>query len=111
MNTRKWAALLLVLGVLLLLASCGKKEAPQESSKTETQQAQPAGGGAKVDPATAATIAGVVKFDGTAPKPQKIDMSQDPACKGTNETETIEANGGKLANVFVYVKDGLGDRT
>ena len=38
-------------------------------------------------------------------------MSQDAACKGNNMAETIVANGGKLANVFVYVKDGLGDRT
>ncbi len=38
-------------------------------------------------------------------------MSQDAACKGTNMAETIVANNGKLANVFVYVKEGLGDRT
>ena len=38
-------------------------------------------------------------------------MSQDAACKGTNMAETIVANDGKLANVFVYVKEGLGDRT
>jgi len=48
-----------------------------------------------------------VKFDGTAPKPAKIDMSQDSACKGDNTSETVVADGGKLANVFVYVKDGL----
>ena len=38
-------------------------------------------------------------------------MSQDPACKGPNTAEAIVASGGKLANVFVYVKDGLGNRT
>jgi plastocyanin len=38
-------------------------------------------------------------------------MSQDPACKGNNTAETIVADNGDLANVFVYVKDGLGDRT
>ncbi len=97
-------ASLLVLG-LLLIVGCGKKEAPQEqaSSKQEAQQAAPGG---KIDPATVGTVSGVVKFDGTAPKPQKIDMSQDPACKGTNETETVEVDNGDLANVFVYVKDG-----
>ena len=41
----------------------------------------------------------------------KIDMSQDPGCKGTNEAENIVVSGGDLANVFVYVKDGLGNRT
>ena len=38
-------------------------------------------------------------------------MSQDPGCKGTNEAENVVVNGGDLANVFVYVKDGLGNRT
>jgi len=38
-------------------------------------------------------------------------MSQDPACKGSNEAETVVVAGGDLANVFVYVKDGLGSRT
>ena len=64
-----------------------------------------------IDPATVGSISGTVKFDGTAPKPAKIDMRQDPACKGTNEAETIVADERDLANVFVYVKDGLGTRT
>ena len=38
-------------------------------------------------------------------------MSQDPACKGTNEAENVVVDNGDLANVFVYVKDGLGSRT
>ena len=38
-------------------------------------------------------------------------MSQDAACKGINTAETIVVDGGNLANVFVYVKDGLGTRT
>jgi plastocyanin len=38
-------------------------------------------------------------------------MSQDPACKGMNEAENVVVDGGNLANVFVYVKDGLGSRT
>ena len=38
-------------------------------------------------------------------------MSQDAACKGTNTAETVVVDGGDLANVFVYVKEGLGDRT
>ena len=64
-----------------------------------------------IDPATVATIDGTVKFDGKAPKEAKIDMSQDPACKGMNEAENIVVDNGDLANVFVYVKDGLGSRT
>src|SRR4029079_1088104 len=60
--------------------------------------------------ATAASVSGTVTFGGAAPKAQKIDMSQDAACKGNNAAETIVANDAKLATVFVYVKEGLGDR-
>jgi len=111
MNKRAWMAILGLIALLgiVLLAACSKKEKTseeQESSGAETKAAATA-----IDPNTVATVNGTVKFNGTAPKPQKIDMSQDPACKGTNTAENIVANGGYLANVFVYVKDGLGDRT
>ncbi len=107
MNARKFAALFIVLLVgLAVLAGCGKKEAEQPSASQPAQPAAPAGGGTKVDSATTGSLSGVVKFEGTAPKPAKIDMSQDPACKGSNAAETIVADGGKLANAFVYVKDG-----
>jgi plastocyanin len=113
MNTNKrWATMLvgvLALCALLVLAACSKKEeAPAASPAAEQPAAQPA---TPIDPATVATINGTVKFDGTAPKPSKIDMSQDPGCKGANEAETVVVGGGDLANVFVYVKDGLGNRT
>jgi plastocyanin len=107
---------ILMLGLLCLIGAlligCSKKENTEQSSNaSEEKAAAPAGAATPIDPATAATVNGTVKFDGTAPKPAKIDMSQDPACKGSNAAETIVADGGKLANVFVYVKDGLGDRT
>jgi len=101
---------LLALCGLFLLAACNKNT-EQSNNKTEEQQAQPAAAATPIDPATVATVNGTVKFDGTAPKPSKIDMSQDPGCKGTNEAENLVVSGGDLANVFVYVKDGLGSRT
>ena len=99
----------LALCALLTTAACSKKENTEQSSNTPTESAAPAA--TPIDPATVATVKGTVKFDGTAPKASKIDMSQDPGCKGTNEAENIVVSGGDLANVFVYVKDGLGDRT
>jgi len=109
--TRKIAlfGLIALLG-LFLLAGCSKKENTEQSS-SPTSESNPPATSAPIDPATAATVSGSVKLDGSAPKPAKIDMSQDPACKGDNAAETIVADGGKLANVFVYVKDGLGNRT
>ena len=107
MKTRMRILGLTPLLVLALLAGCGKKETAEEQPA-----ANPAGPAATpIDPATAATVTGTVKFEGTAPKAAKIDMSQDPNCAGTNTAETVVVNGGNLANVFVYVKDGLGNRT
>jgi plastocyanin len=106
MNKKVW---IVMLGLVFLLG-CSKKE-------SETSEAQPAGAApaapaaTPIDPTTVASVSGTVKFDGAAPKPAKIDMSQDPACKGTNTAETIVSDNGDLANVFVYVKDGLGNRT
>jgi plastocyanin len=103
---------LLCLLALFLLAGCSKKENTNEEQTTSpTSEAQPAPASTPIDPATAATVSGKIKLDGPAPKGSKIDMSQDPACKGTNTAETVVVDGSNLANVFVYVKDGLGSRT
>ena len=101
--------LLALLGLFLLVA-CSKKES-SESQPASAPAASSAPAATPIDPATVGSVSGSVKYDGTAPKRQKIDMSQDPACKGPNEAESIVADKGGLANVFVYVKDGLGSRT
>ena len=111
-NKNSWrifASALAVCGLLLTVAC--NKNTEQSSNTMAEKQAAPAPAATPIDPATVATVNGTVKFDGTAPKQSKIDMSQDPACKGSNEAETIVASGGDLANVSVYVKDGLGSRT
>jgi plastocyanin len=112
MNKKIWMAML-ALGLLAiwLLVGCSSKNTNEEQTSAPSSETQPAATSTPIDPATVATVSGTVKFDGTAPKAAKIDMSQDPACKGDNQAEAIVADGGKLANVFVYVKDGLGSRT
>ena len=111
MNKKMWTAMLALLCLgLWLLVGCSKKE-EQSSNATEEKAAAPAPAPTPIDPNTVASVNGTVKLDGQAPKEAKIDMSQDAACKGTNTAETIVADHGDLANVFVYVKDGLGDRT
>jgi len=112
MNTQRWAKItvsMLALCALLALAACSKKENTEQSSNATPEQQAPAA--TPIDPATVATINGTVKFDGAAPKAAKIDMSQDPGCKGTNQAENVVVDKGDLANVFVYVKDGLGNRS
>ena len=93
------------------VAACG---GGQDKSSTA---AAPAGapGGQKVDTATAGTVQGGVVLDGTAPKNEPIKMNADPVCVRENktpqfqETYTVGSDGKALANVFVYVKDGLGN--
>ena len=72
-------------------------------------------GAVKVDPATAGDIKGMVTLDGSAPKNDVIKMNADPVClkqtKGeqTQETYMVGSDGKSLADVFVYIKDGLGN--
>src|SRR3989475_7300516 len=109
---RKFCAAMFLLCLLGLLAGCSKKENTNEEQTTSpSSEMKPATTSAPIDPATAGSVSGTVTFAGAAPKAQKIDMSQDAACKGNNTAETIVADGGKLANVFVYVKEGLDNRT
>jgi plastocyanin len=88
----------------------------QETSNTSAAPATSgAAGGQKVDPATAGDVKGTVMLDGVAPKNEAIRMNADPVCvreaKGTQTQETyiVGSDGKTLGNVFVYVKDGLGN--
>ena len=114
MNRRVWVVLVglfaLACAGLVLLTGCSKKS-NEESNAAPAASSAPAPAATPIDPATAATVSGTVTLTGTAPKAAKIDMSQDPACKGMNMAENVVADGNKLSNVFVYVKSGLGDRT
>jgi plastocyanin len=93
------------------LTACG---GGQESASTAPPPA--ATGGQKVDTATAGEVTGTVTIDGTAPKNEPIRMNADPVCvKQTagspqfQETFLVGSDGKSLGNVFVYVKDGLGN--
>jgi plastocyanin len=94
---KKWRSIaifgLLLPGVIMLCAAGGPSSTP---------------GGA--------SVTGVVKFQGTAPRPTRIDMSADPFCAqahsspATTEDVLTDANGG-LENVVVYISEGLGPAT
>ena len=94
--------------VAIAVSGCGGS---QEEAPAGAPGAAPA---AAIDPATAATITGIIKLEGTAPAADPIKMNADPVCVKEGQgatTEFIVAEDGNLANVLVYVKDGLGDRT
>jgi plastocyanin len=94
-----------------VVACGGSQETSSKSAEPSSPSAAPAG--LKVDTATAGDVKGVVSFEGEAPKNQPIKMNADPVCVKENKDpqfqETFEVADGKLANVFVYVKDGLGN--
>ena len=101
---KTWLACSMALVVLLAIAGCSKNESTGPAEQPSTA-AQPAG--TPIDKSTVGSVSGTVKFDGAKPKAAKIDMSQDPACKGDNTVEALVGDDGNLANVFVYVKEGL----
>jgi len=91
------------IGLVLTFAAC---------SKSEEAPPPPAAVTNPVDPATAGTITGVVRFEGQAPPAERITMDSDPYCtkQPPNSIEpVITGEGSGLQNVFVYVKDGLGN--
>jgi plastocyanin len=103
LSARASASSLLVLFLAVGLYGCGGSEpaAPAPAAPAATI----------VDPATAATVTGRITFSGQAPAPKPISMASDPRCinpGAVTETVVTGADGG-LQNVFVYVKDGLGD--
>jgi plastocyanin len=96
--------------VLALIAGCGSDDA----GSGEAGNGQPAAVVVEhpVDVATAGSISGGVTFAGDVPAPVAIDMADEPTCLdengGSAVTETVVVgSGGELANVFVYVKEGL----
>ncbi len=91
-----------IFAALAVLAACSR---PREVKQQEPSYFQ-------VDSNTAVTIAGKVFFKGAKPARKRLDIDEDPVCVKLNkgglfeESVMVNANG-TLANVFVYVKQGL----
>jgi plastocyanin len=95
----------LAAGLLAFALACGGKPTPPPAAPT----------GPSVDAATAATITATVKFDGAVPAPEMIVLTGDPKCVSENggprrpDEKIVVGDNQSLQNVFVYVKDGLGN--
>ncbi|HEY6804992.1 MAG TPA: hypothetical protein VI306_15565 [Pyrinomonadaceae bacterium] len=99
-QTKVWLVLAVALSILGLGSSCTKKEGGGGTKENANAVAYSGATG---------TISGTISFNGTPPAPKKIDSSADPVCGQRNpnlETEDTVVKDGKLANVFVYIKDG-----
>jgi plastocyanin len=91
--------------VLLSSIACGSNSNQEEAAAPAPVATNP------VDASTAGSLKGSVTFEGTPPAAQTINRRSDPYCEqlGEAKTENFVVSNGGLQNVFVYVKDGLGD--
>jgi len=104
-QTKVWLVLSIALSLLALGSACSGGGTNTANSNT---------GGASADAAApysgpTGTISGVISFNGTPPAPRKIDTAADPVCGQKNPnlmTDDTIVKDGKLANTFVYVKEG-----
>jgi hypothetical protein len=100
-----------VLACCLLVAGLAACSGSDQSKSAEPSSPAAAPDAKKVDASTAANVIGKVVLEGTPPANPVIKMISDPAC-GTGEVraETFMVDDGGLQNVFVYIKDGLGNK-
>ena len=109
---RVWFVLTIILSLAFVGSSCSKPAtndaAPDTNSTAST-------GTAYTSKGDEGTVTGAIAYTGTAPAPKKIDSSADPVCGQSNPnlvTEDTVVKDGKLANAFIYIKDGaLADGT
>ena len=95
---------LYILASLIFLLSCNSQNFKPASGPAAHSAT------AAVDKSTAGAITGTISFYGAAPKLLSLDMSQDPGCpSGPQQSDAVVVKNGKLANVFIYVKEGLGE--
>lgn len=102
--------LALFLSTALVVASCGGDDDEFDFEEDEEGGSAPA---MTVDPATAGTVTGKILFEGTPPAPTAANVESDPVCKTSASAATPETSqevvvtDGKLANVFVYISEGI----
>jgi plastocyanin len=102
-QTKVWLVLTIALSLLALASACGGGKTGGNAEPT------PAAAGGKPVPSDGGTVSGTIAYNGTAPAPKKIDTSADPVCGQKDPNLQEESNvvaDGKLANVFIYIKDG-----
>jgi plastocyanin len=109
-RARMWLGLIAALSLLSLGSSCGGGTKTNDNTNTGDT-----GGKAYTAKGDEGTITGKVSYTGAAPEAKKIDTSADSACTSKSPNLTTEdwvVKDGKLANTYVYIKEGtLADGT
>jgi hypothetical protein len=99
---------ILPLVVLFIFFGCKSQPSSQASAGSAAAGGSQAAAAAVTPDPQAGSIKGVVDFKGAVPKVTMLDMTADPMCpQKPQPAETVMVKNGKLANVFVYVKDSL----
>jgi len=102
-NVSRVLSTVCAVALLVVGSACSGGGAEKPNPSTTPQ-------GKKVDPATAGSLSGSVKLDGTAPAPAEIRLSKDcvpNAGPNPQSDAVLVSSTGALKNAFVYVKDGL----
>jgi len=101
-SARLWLGIIAAISLLSLASSCGGPKTEEEKTGAPTGKTYSSKG-------DEGSIAGKISYNGTAPEAKKIDTSADAACTSKSPNLTTEewvVKDGKLANTFVYIKDG-----
>lgn len=97
-----------VLAMACLLSGCSR--APHTEKTSPPARREPVY--FEVQPGTTGTVAGKVRFAGKRQPPKRIDMDEDPQCAAAHpapayDESLVVSRSGALANVFVYIRQGL----
>lgn len=99
----------IVLTILLSLLALGSSCSSATKNDSETNKTDGPTGKVFSPKPDDGSVTGAIAYNGTPPAPKKIDTSADAVCGQANpnlSTEDTAVKDGKLANVFVYIKDG-----
>jgi len=104
---RKMITVLLAVVIAIGMISCGSQE---ESSQTASPDAAAANSaGTIVDAATAGSVKGLVKLEGTAPRMRTMNMNAVPNCAKQHsapamQEDVVVGDNNELQNVVVYLQ-------
>ena len=102
-RARLWLGLIAAVSLLSLASSCSKTPEGNDNGGPDKP------GKVLAVTGNEGTVSGKISFTGAAPEAKKIDTSADAACTSKSPnlmTEDWAVKDGKLANTFVYIKDG-----
>lgn len=111
----RWLNRAIAAAILCILATGCSSPNPQRGKESTTPPKAETPTYFRVDPGTAGTASGKIAFTGRKPARVALRIDEDPVCVRLNkgglfdESVVVNANG-TLANVFVYVKEGLGGK-